>query len=297
MLGCHHIVHSGHSGYCDCGRDGPDRESESRKVHVNCNHATFVCSERCRLERDADSERSREDRADNQKWEEEQWKEWVHRDHQHSPSDGCRVQGSINSLNVPGSLRFEIYSAWHDIPHEKLNLSHTVHHFSFGKTALAMMELLEKEALDDVWMLDGVNNINGMSRKYFPSKLPRGGHEHFFRVVRTEIDMKKKKDAAENAPHHYYQYQYFSHESNEKKAGRGHQEHRRHATGTPHVRFTWTLDPLAIAVTQITPPFVELFVALCAILGGVYTCFGLIDGLTHSTVRRVREKLRQGKQF
>ena len=63
------------------------------------------------------------------------------------------------------------------------------------------------------------------------------------------------------------------------------------------MRFTWTLDPLAIAVTEEMPPFIELFVALCAILGGVHTCFGLMDGMTHNTIKRVREKLRQGKQY
>jgi len=106
-------------------------------VHVGCNHATFVCAERCRRERDDLSAARRDDAAGfmsgDKKWAEEQWKEWVHREHVHSPDDGCRLQGSVNSLNVPGSLRFEIASAWHDIPHEKLNLSHSIHHFSFGK--------------------------------------------------------------------------------------------------------------------------------------------------------------------
>ena len=159
-----------------------------------------------------------------------------------------------------------------------------------------MSELLEKEKLGDVWMMEGVNNVNGLGAKEFRSTLPRGAHEHFLRIVRTELDLAASRAAGHGAQH-YYQYQAFSHEANEKKSGKGHQEHRRHATGTPHVRFTWTLDPLAIAVTEEMPPFIELFVALCAILGGVHTCFGLMDGMTHNTIKRVREKLRQGKQY
>ena len=204
VLGCSHIVHSGHSGYCNCGFE--------LKVHVSCNHATFVCKERCRRERDDIAAMANDDSAGfmagDKAWADEQWKEWVHREHVHSPDDGCRLQGSVNSLNVPGSLRLEIGSAWHDIPHETLNLSHTVHGFSFGKVALAMSELLEKEKLVDVWQMEGVNNVNGLATEVFTSSLQRGSHEHFLRVVRTELSLAKDSEGAQaRHPHHYYQYQ------------------------------------------------------------------------------------------
>lgn len=36
--------------------------------------------------------------------------------------------------------------------------------------------------------------------------------------------------------------------------------------------------------------------SVCAIIGGVYTCAGLLDSFLYHSIRRVRQKMELGKQ-
>jgi len=52
-------------------------------------------------------------------------------------SEGCRVAGSVNVARVPGTVHFQVgQSKERDINPAFTNVSHTVHHFSFGEVPI-----------------------------------------------------------------------------------------------------------------------------------------------------------------
>lgn len=46
----------------------------------------------------------------------------------------------------------------------------------------------------------------------------------------------------------------------------------------PSVKFTFDIDPMNIEISERKRPFYEFLTSLCAIVGGVFAMFGLLDG-------------------
>ena len=55
-------------------------------------------------------------------------------DHPHyaGHTEGCLIYGAVAAEKVPGTLRITAKSKWHDFVAQHIDLSHTVHHLSFG---------------------------------------------------------------------------------------------------------------------------------------------------------------------
>lgn len=56
-------------------------------------------------------------------------------------------------------------------------------------------------------------------------------------------------------------------------------------TARPSVKFTFTIDPMSIEITEHRRPFYKFITSLCAIVGGVYVVFSMGDRITDMTTR------------
>lgn len=101
-------------------------------------------------------------------------------------------------------------------------------------------------------------------------------YEHYIQVVLTTIEAGRRSDA-------YDAYEYTV------------QSHSYNATDHASVKITYTLSPIQILVSELQKPFFRFLIALCAVVGGVFTVAGIIDGVTHS-LQSMARKVELGKQ-
>ena len=57
----------------------------------------------------------------------------------------------------------------------------------------------------------------------------------------------------------------------------------------------YDLSPIVVNFTQKQEPFLHFIVQLCAILGGVFTVAGIIDGIFHKSIMTLLKKAEMGK--
>jgi hypothetical protein len=63
----------------------------------------------------------------------------------------------------------------------------------------------------------------------------------------------------------------------------------------PTAKFSYDMSPIQIVVTQSAKAFYHFITTTCAIIGGVFTVAGILDGLLHAT-HRIAKKIEIGKQ-
>lgn len=68
-------------------------------------------------------------------------------------------------------------------------------------------------------------------------------------------------------------------------------------TSMPGVFFNFEISPMKIRITEYRKPLSHFLTDICAVVGGVFTVAGIIDGLLFSAHRRLEEKLEIGKSF
>lgn len=63
----------------------------------------------------------------------------------------------------------------------------------------------------------------------------------------------------------------------------------------PATKFSYDMSPIQIVVTQSSKAFYHFMTTTCAIIGGVFTVAGILDGLFHAGAR-IAKKVEIGKQ-
>merc|ERR1712000_663631 len=72
-------------------------------------------------------------------------------------------------------------------------------------------------------------------------------------------------------------------------------EHRRHSdvsTGVyvrPGIFFKYEFSALRIELNENRKPFLTFLTSLCAILGGVFTCCGMLDSCSYKTAKELKK--------
>ena len=67
-------------------------------------------------------------------------------------------------------------------------------------------------------------------------------------------------------------------------------------TAMPQIKFHYDLSPMNVVVTEKYKPFYQFVTNLFAIIGGVFTVFGLMDSFVYNTHNLIKKKLQIGKQ-
>lgn len=108
-------------------------------------------------------------------------------------------------------------------------------------------------------------------------------YQYFIKVVPTSyttLDNTKISTNRYSATHHYQVID---------NASSNHEQH-----GFPGVYFIYDLSPIEVNLVETSQPFAKFFTSACAIVGGVFTIFRVVDQLLHQGVRTIR-KSQEGK--
>ena len=64
----------------------------------------------------------------------------------------------------------------------------------------------------------------------------------------------------------------------------------------PGIKFSYNLSPMSVVVTEKRMPFYHFLTSLCAIIGGMYTIFSLLDTFVYHGSKMLAIKTSLGKQ-
>lgn len=174
---------------------------------------------------------------------------------------GCQMAGFLLVNRVPGNFHIEARSKHHNLNPKMANLSHVIHHLSFGPVLppklARKLEVIPKEIFSIKSTIPMNDNV------YVNSQLHQVSH-HFIKVVSTQLEVSsryKGKDAI-LAYQMVESSQTMKYEDDE----------------IPEARFTYDISPMAVQVSRKGKQWYEFVTSMCALIGGTFTVVGLLSG-------------------
>lgn len=143
------------------------------------------------------------------------------------------------------------------------NTSHSVHELTFGPR-------LKQSMLRKI-PADVKTNINPLEGRPFVNHFGHMSHEHNIKVVSTHYEVGTILGSSEIKG---YQMAVSSHQFDADP-------------NVPTARFSYDLSPTAVVISQEGRRWYEFFTSLCAIIGGMFTSFQLLNGLLGSVTKHV----------
>ena len=71
--------------------------------------------------------------------------------------------------------------------------------------------------------------------------------------------------------------------------------HMPHTCTCAGVFFMYDLSPMMVQLTEHRRSFTHFLTGVCAIVGGVFTVAGMVDGMLYHSTRALRKKIDLGK--
>jgi hypothetical protein len=199
-------------------------------------------------------------------WMESMTNEHAHKHVRSHVEEGCLMTGTVWVHRIPGVLHVTAKSGQHDFDPKTTNMSHVVHHFSFGA---ALPRRVLRRLPPDV-----LRSISPLDDRAFLSHVEHTTHEHYIKVVSTHYRVGKSSLFGRSDPMGY------------QMATSNHQFTSNPAV--PEIKFSFDLSPTAVVIVQGGKRWYEFITSLCAIVGGVFTVISLLDGAVYSIAKQVK---------
>jgi len=180
-------------------------------------------------------------------------------------TDGCFMEGFLRMKRVPGSIAIVASSKSHSFDPQRVNMTHRVHQLSFINPVLEGTHLLSKDK-------EKMFRSESMNEKWHVSKEGHASIEHYVKVLHV-TDVSAMGYVAEE-----YKYTSASGLVSENKEL------------VPEIRISYDLSPLSVTNSRRRPSFLHFLVQLCAIIGGIFTVFGLLDASIYKGLRWWKKK-------
>ena len=176
----------------------------------------------------------------------------------------CNLKGHFFVDNVPGNFHISSHSYGPTISRLakenllNLNLEHRINTLTFGdEVAIKLVKkLFGQNMLKLTTTLNKTEKKNEMTAKIY---------QYYLKIVPTTfINILNKTIKS-------YQYTY-----NSNKEGAFNE--------FPTIYFTYDISPITVEYKHYKNSFMNFFINICAILGGVFTVTGIIDAIIHKSV-------------
>lgn len=181
--------------------------------------------------------------------------------------EGCRLEGFVLAPKVPSTLVFATHMPDQSIDAAKLNVSHEIHHLSFGAAELRKSQLREE-------MILALSKLDG---RKFESRTANLTHEHFLKIVGSSFKRFNEE------PINFYKYLHYASPF--------------HASSSllPTIKFHFDITPMHVVTIEKSKPFYRFITNLFAIVGGTFTVFGLLDAVFDNAQQALKRKVELGK--
>ncbi|XP_052207300.1 protein disulfide isomerase-like 5-4 [Diospyros lotus] len=192
---------------------------------------------------------------------------------------GCRIEGFVRVKKVPGNLVISAHSVAHSFDASKMNMSHIISHFSFGKQISPAVMSDMKRILP--YLGRSHDKLNGREYIIRPGdSIANVTIEHYLQVVKTEVITRRSYRERKLVE----EYEYTAHSS------------LIHSLNIPVTKFHFEPSAMQVLITENSKSFSHFITNVCAIIGGVFTVAGILDSILHNTIRLMK-KVELGKNF
>jgi len=188
-------------------------------------------------------------------------KEWKVEDH-----PGCQLSGFMMVDRVPGNFHIMARSPRHDLAPTMTNVSHEVHHLSFGepyirrKLEKGMMSSAPPGLLESTVPMDG--NV-------YVTKNEHEAHHHYLKVVTASVEDgdydRRIYQVLQQSQLSYY-----------------------NSDIVPEAKFQYDLSPIAVAYKTTSRKWYDYLTSIMAIVGGTFTVVGLLESSIHAVSSKKR---------
>ena len=173
---------------------------------------------------------------------------------------GCMLQGYLLVNRVPGNFHIEARSVNHKMNPKMSNLSHEVHHMSFGpvlsKRAGRYLSSIKKEIFD-------LQSTHPMDGTVYVSKQTHEAYHHYIDIVSTSLEVGRYRGSNEILAYQMVQSSQIMHYQDDD---------------IPEARFSYDLSPMAVDIEVKGKRWYQFVTSTCALIGGVFTVSGLLAG-------------------
>lgn len=198
--------------------------------------------------------------------------EWRDEDH-----PGCQISGFLWVDRVPGNFHIQARSPSHDIAAHMTNVSHEVHHLSFGepgieKTISRQNLIVPPKFEQTLHPLDGNVYVNYNDHEAF---------HHYLKIVTTEFDdpYAKSKKGRGRQKTGIKAYQLLS--SSQLSYYR--------EDIVPEAKFSYDPSPIAVYHRKTYDKYwYDYITNVMAIIGGTFTVIGMLENTIHAAISKKR---------
>ena len=170
----------------------------------------------------------------------------------------CQVSGHLMVNRVPGNFHIEAKSKNHNLNSAMTNLTHIVHHLSFG-------DPIDEDARKYKRIMKQVpeeyRQFSPMDEQFYITSDFHQAYHHYIKVVSTHLNMGSSDTNAMMTYQFLEQSQIVYYDVN----------------NVPEARFSYDLSPMSVVVEKQGRKWYDYLTSLCAIIGGTFTTLGLID--------------------
>jgi len=181
--------------------------------------------------------------------------------------EGCALTGSLKISRVPGSFRISAASAQHSFNSRVMNVSHHVDKLLFSSLA-------ETGRLRHVLPLEQRSTLMSNSFKMHQELATL---KHYLKVVPFQYSF------LDGESQHTYLYKANYNEYRPRKVEwyEGKADAFIDTQLVPNAVFHYDISPVMVQVQEETQAFATFVTKICAVIGGIYTVFGLVDNLIY----------------
>ena len=196
--------------------------------------------------------------------EEEEEEDWV----ESETHEGCNLFGFVEVSRAPGAMHLFPHAARHSFNFSSLNTSHHIDHLSFGLELSAReRRRLPPHVTEQLAALDG---------SWFIANKARETLEHHVNIMPTSV---QGGGVAGRGLSQFVQTYQFTATS-----------HGRTRETMPSLVISFDVSPIHAQIVDEGQTLADFVVNLCAIVGGAFAVFGIIDSLVFAGGSAIRKK-------
>ncbi len=173
---------------------------------------------------------------------------------------GCLMSGFLLVNRVPGHFHIEARSKHHNLNPPNTNMSHVVHHLSFGP-ALSRAALRRVEEVPATFF--DLKSTKPIDEKRYVNDALHTSFHHYIKVVSTRVEAGARYQG-ENAILAYQMVETSQLMKFDEEA-------------VPDARFSYDLSPMSVVISRKGKKWYEFVTSVCAIIGGTFTVVSLFN--------------------
>ncbi len=196
--------------------------------------------------------------------------EWKDEEH-----PGCQISGFLWADRVPGNFHIQARSPHHDIDAKLTNVSHEVHHLSFGEPGTK--GTIQRKHLPTPKGFE--RSLNPLDGNVYVTYNQHEAFHHYLKVVTTEFDDPYLKKSRQKLKKPIRAYQILS--SSQLSLYRD--------DIVPEAKFAYDPSPIAVYHRRTYDKhWYDYITSLMAIIGGTFTVIGMIENTIHAAMSKKR---------